>query len=92
MRPHVEYASIVWGPHFKNEVDALEKVQRFALRVCLRQWNLNHEELLLMSRLPTLRSRETVARLFHLYKILSDMTDFPNSPVEHRDVSYSSVQ
>ena len=40
VRPHVEYASIVWSPHFKNEVDALEKVQRFALRVCLRQWNL----------------------------------------------------
>ena len=90
MRPHVEYASIVWSPHFKNEDDALEKVQRFALRVCLRQWNLNHEELLLMSRLPTLRSRRTVARLCQLYKILSDMTDFPNSPVEDRDISYSS--
>ena len=87
MRPHVEYTSIVWGPHLKNEAEALEKVQRFALRDCLRQWNLNHEGLLLMSRL--LRSRRIVARLCHLYKILSDITDFPNSPVEHRDISYS---
>ena len=79
VRPHVEYASIVWNPHFKNEDDALGKVQRFALRVCLRQWNLSHEELLLMSRLPTLRSRRTVARLCQLYKILSDMTDFPTT-------------
>ena len=90
VRPHVEYAPIVWSPHFKNEADALEKVQRIALGVCLRQWNLIHEELLQMSTLPMLRSRRTVARLCQLYKILSDMTDFPNSPVEHRDISYSS--
>ena len=32
--PHLEYASVVWNPGLKGENDALENVQKFALRVC----------------------------------------------------------
>lgn len=78
VRPHVEYASAVWSPHYKVDVEGLEKGQRFAIRVCLGQWELTHEELLSVSGLPTLKSRRTVARLCYLFKILNNnMTDFP---------------
>ena len=29
--PHLEYASIVWNPNLKGEIEQLEKVQKFAL-------------------------------------------------------------
>ena len=33
IHPHLEYGSIVWDPYLARDVDALEKVQRFALHV-----------------------------------------------------------
>ena len=35
IRPHLDYASIVWNPHFKGEIESLENVQKFALWVYL---------------------------------------------------------
>ena len=45
IRPHLEYCAIVWDPHLLKDVDALEKVQRFALRMCLKSWSLDHNQL-----------------------------------------------
>ena len=58
IRPHLEYCSIVWDPYSAKDVEALEKVQRFALRVCLKQWDLNQEKMLQASGPDTLADRE----------------------------------
>ena len=42
IRPHLEYCAIVWDPHLLKDVEALEKVQRFAPRMCLKNWSLDH--------------------------------------------------
>ena len=31
VRPHLEYCSVVWNPYLAGDIDALERVQRFAL-------------------------------------------------------------
>ena len=36
IRPHLEYCSAVWNPHLKEDIAELEKVQKFALRVCMK--------------------------------------------------------
>ena len=43
IRPHLEYASPVWDPFHKGEIDRLEGVQKFALRMCSKSWSLNYE-------------------------------------------------
>ena len=45
IRPHLEYYAIVWDPHLSKDIEALEKVQRFALRMCLKNWSLDHSQL-----------------------------------------------
>ncbi len=37
IRPHLEYACKVWDPHLRKDIEALETVQKFALRVCTKQ-------------------------------------------------------
>ena len=32
VRPHVDYASSVWSPHLKGEIDKVERVQRRATK------------------------------------------------------------
>ena len=34
IRPHLEYVSPVWNPFNKGEIEAIESVQKFALRMC----------------------------------------------------------
>ena len=40
VRPHLEYASQVWNPHLQRDILKLEGVQKFALKICLKQWHL----------------------------------------------------
>ena len=46
IRPHLEYASIVWNPCQKGDIAKLENVQKFALRVCLKSWDMSYDDLL----------------------------------------------
>ena len=82
VRPHLEYASSVWNPFQKSEINNLEKVQRFAMRVCLKKWNLRSEELLTLTRLPSLQLRRLAAVLCHLFKILHNLTDFNSQTIQ----------
>jgi len=38
VRPHLEYGAQVWHPHLAKDTSALEKVQKFGLRICSRNW------------------------------------------------------
>ena len=69
IRPHLEYCSIVWDPYLVKDIEALEKVQRFGLRMCLKQWDLNQEQLLQASNVVSLSDRRTHAKLSHFYKL-----------------------
>ena len=58
VRPHLEYAAQVWSPRaMKYYVQALEGVQKFALRICSRNYTAGYEEMLDMFMLPSLEDR-----------------------------------
>ena len=38
VRPHLEYASVVWDPHHKTKIDNLEKVQSQAARFVTKRY------------------------------------------------------
>ena len=37
VRPHLEYAAAVWNPHRQKDINKLEKVQTFTLRMCTKK-------------------------------------------------------
>ena len=59
VRPHLEYACSIWDPHLKRDIDKLERVQSFALKICLKQWSpyTGYRELLERAELQSLASR-----------------------------------
>ena len=89
IRPHLEYCSIVWDPYLAKDIEAIEKVQRFGLRMCLKQWDLNQEELLQVSNVAPLATRRTQAKLSHLYKIVNELADYPDAPLLPKIHRYS---
>ena len=91
IRSHLEYASAAWDPFLKKDtIDLIKDVQKFALKVCLKSWNASYDDLLEQSNLPSLRARRHDAKLCHLYKIVNNVTFFPNAPTQARQLTYSS--
>ena len=74
IRPHLEYTSPVWDPFCLGEIDELENVQKFALRMCLKSWSMDFKELLETAQIPSLSSRRSNASLRHLTKIVNKQT------------------
>ena len=63
-----------------KDIDLIEDVQKFTLKVCLKSWNISYSELLEQANLPTLKARRQEAKLCHLYKIINAETFFPQCP------------
>ena len=40
IRPHLEYACTVWNPYLGKEKTLLEAVQKFACKICCKNWNM----------------------------------------------------
>lgn len=90
IRPHLEYCSVVWNPYLVCDIEALEKVQRFALRVCLKNWSASHEQLYNQSNVPPLSARRTNASLCYLFKLVNNMIVYPDPPLHFRVIRYNS--
>ena len=78
VRPHVEYASSVWSPHQKYQVDKLEKVQRKAARFVKNCW-IREEGVMtnMLSDLKwdSLQTRREKARLVMFYRVTHGLVD-----------------
>ena len=86
IRPHLEYAP---HPHLHKDINLLEKSQKFALRVCIRNWSASYEDLLNTTHVSSLSDRRKAAKLCHLYKLVYNLIDCQNVPVVVRDPIYS---
>jgi len=69
IRPHLEYAMVVWAPHTKRLKDSLEQVQRRATRMVAGMSDLSYPERLRKLNLPTLEFRRQRADQIQLYKL-----------------------
>ena len=72
IRPHLEYGSVIWSPHLKKDIDAIERVQRRATKLVPEVRDLCYEERLRALDLPTLKFRRDRADLIETYNILTE--------------------
>ena len=68
IRPHLEYADIVWAPTTKEYQDKIEKFQRRATRIIPSISHLSYQERLQKLKLPTLKYRRMRSSLIFIYK------------------------
>ena len=87
VRPHLEYCSAAWDLFLHKDKHLLERAQTFGLKVCFKDWISDYKDLLSRTNLPTLEARQSQARLYHLYKVMNDLTDYSNVPINLYELS-----
>ena len=87
VRPHLEYAAQVWNPHLEKDIQCLEKVQKFALRICTKDYHVSYEHLLDVFFIPSLRNRRL---LCSFYCIVNGLVHFPHQSIVHHPTMSSS--
>ena len=73
VRPHLEYANVIWHPAFKRQMINIEKVQRRATKLIPSLKSLPYEERLRTLNLPSLKYRQIRNDLIQTYKILNNI-------------------
>ena len=58
IRPRLEYAAPVWSLHHSKDINKLEAVQKFTLRMCSKDWGANYSHLLSQYQLPNVDALE----------------------------------
>ena len=84
---NLEYAPLVWDPHLQKDVDKLETVQKFALRMCTKNWMAGYDDLLTCCNIPSLKTRRLYLKLVFLYQLVNDLIVYPSHGVSHRNLS-----
>jgi len=77
VRPQLEYATESWNPILKQDINKLERVQRFFTRIIYKKCNLtykNYETRLHFLKLDSLECRRKVFDLTMLFKIFKGFT------------------
>ena len=71
VRPHLEYASVVWTPQYKKDIISIENVQRRATKLVTGLKDSSYEDRLKSLGIPTLYYRRNRADMIQLYKIMN---------------------
>lgn len=80
VRSILDFGSVVWNPHFKQDIDKIEKVQRKFIKLLNFRSNCSnesYEESLKKHKLLTLQNRRKQFDLIFLHKILNCHIDSP---------------
>lgn len=71
VRPHVEYANVVWSPYLKRQSQTIERVQRRATKLLKECCEKSYGERLRYLNLHSLKGRRTRGDLIQTYKIIN---------------------
>ena len=93
VRPHLEYANVVWSPMRKKDVTTIENVQRRATKMIPGFNKMSYPDRLQKLGLPTLAYRRLRGEAIEVYKITTNVYDRAAIPeLQMHDSSSSTTR
>ena len=74
----------VWDPRQVGLNQSLENIQKFAMRMCTKNWNQEYDVLLNSYGIPTLAGRRKQLKLCSLFQMMNGEISFHNTPPVRR--------
>ena len=90
--PILMYSSSVWDPYSIPNINQLEKVQHFALKLCSKNWTCDYPLLLQLFNLPSLSSCRTTSKLVLLYKFIFSKLYIPAGSFSFQNQSFYNLR
>ena len=87
VKPHLEYASVIWSPKFKKDKIVRENVQRRASRLVQSLKTLSYRERLIKLGLSTVEYRRERADLIQTFKLLNNIDKTSKEIIKRRDAA-----
>ena len=78
------------GPFLIKDIQKLESVQRFALKMCCKSWTFSYSENLQQSSLPELFFRRKYLSLSYFYNLVNGRFEFPDTPATLHQINYNT--
>jgi hypothetical protein len=75
VRPHVEYANVIWCPHLKRQSQAIEKIQRRATKLLTDCKDKSYGDRLRYLHLHSLKGRRIRGDLIQMFKIINKIEE-----------------
>ena len=72
VRSKLEYGNLIWGPFFKEDAKAVERVQRRATRMVPTLRQLEYADRLQQLNLPSMHHRRRRGDMIFAYKIMTE--------------------
>ena len=72
VRTHLEYGNVIWGPFYKMDIKAVERIQRKATKMVPEISHLSYEERLRQLKLPSLLHRRRRGDMIQMHNIVKD--------------------
>ena len=67
----------MWNPYLEKDIQFIENVQKFALRICAKDYTASYVHLLDAFLLPSLKNRWLYLSLCSFYSIVNGLAHFP---------------
>ena len=91
VQPHLEYTSDVWDPHLQKDITPIDNVQKFGLRICAKQWDLEYDEFMSSFDVCTLQTRRLEHKLCTMFITVHNLISFPPILVpRHSRIGYNA--
>ena len=75
VRPHLEYANVIWYPKYKYQSVSIERVQRRATKLLPETQGMTYEQRLRYLQLPSLKYRRLRGDMIQMFKIMNGIDD-----------------
>ena len=82
VRPHLEFANIVWSPRLDKDKKLVKGVQRRATKIILRLKDLTYEQRLEKMKLPSMCYRRLRGDLIEVFKYTDNIYKLSDSLLE----------
>ena len=79
VQPHLEYATAAWNPHFKRDIQLIEKVQKRMSKNIQGMKDLTYDERLIALNLYSLEKRRHIFDLTEIFKLMNHLSIFDYS-------------
>ena len=73
IRPHVEFANVIWYPHLRKDIESIERLQMRATKLIPGIKDLTYEDRLRKLQLPSLAHRRVRGDAIQTFKIIESI-------------------